>query len=459
VEDAKIDPRRIAVYCQLSFSKECPAPPSFNLFARGDGDYDRFIEGGYEHIIFNLSLQEGWDDPACAFAYIDKEMASGRQITQVIGRALRQPGARHYPDPILNTAHFYIRTDEQGVFESILKDVNQQLVSEHPAIEVTVRSTNRRADGNREVPSKVRVVPTTAIYSGGASEPIRKVVQRMLDFRSGGENTVGQGSRAHVLQEIGTGAGAHYEWIEVEHSNRVTARTIFKRELQRLYAGGVRRAGGPINLIDIELSKLDALIEINSPAAQHVKEIAGQAVDAFIEHSYVIENDDDVPYSVGPIAVDGATAVPFSNAIHSRYSGQNKFELAIAKTIDRTQRVWCRNPENSGYFIPLLDCGSTTTFYPDFLVWVERSVVAIDTKGDHLLNEDARRKLFDIHSTGERTRLALRIISEGYWNIASSGQLGKKGPDGYTVWRWRNGKLSGAHCKSEKAAVEVALDV
>jgi type III restriction enzyme len=173
----------------------------------------------------------------------------------------------------------------------------------------------------------------------------------------------------------------------------------------------------------------------------------------------VIENDDDVPYSVGPIAVDGSTAVPFSNAIHSRYSGLNKFELAIAKTIDRTQRVWCRNPENSGYFIPLLDRGSTTTFYPDFLVWVDRSVVAIDTKGDHLLNEDARRKLFDIHRTGERSRLVLRIISEGNWNIASSGQLGKKGPDGYTVWRWRNGKLSGAHCKSEKAAVEVALDV
>jgi hypothetical protein len=33
-----------------------------------------FSAGNYKHIIFNLSLQEGWDDPACAFAYIDKSM-------------------------------------------------------------------------------------------------------------------------------------------------------------------------------------------------------------------------------------------------------------------------------------------------------------------------------------------------------------------------------------------------
>jgi len=457
VENAKIDPGRIAVYCQLAFSKEFPPPASFKLFARGDGDYDRFVEGDYEHIIFNLGLQEGWDDPACGFAYIDKEMASARQITQVIGRVLRQPGARHYTDPILNTAHFYIRTDEQGVFESILKDVQQQLVSEHPAVELTVRPADRRADSNRELPSKARTVPTTAIYSGEAIDPVRKVVQRMMDFRKGGENTVGQGSRAHVLQEIGTGAGAHYEWIEVKHSNRVIARMVFKREMQRLYAGGVRRAGGPINLIDVELPKLDALVEINSPAAQHIKEIAAQVVDAFIEHSYVVENDNDVPYTVGPIAIDGASAVPFNNAVHPRYSGLNKLELAIAKAIDRTQRVWCRNPENSGYFIPLLDRGSTTTFYPDFLVWVDRSVVALDTKGDHLLNEDTRRKLFDIHSTGGRKRIVLRMISEGRWAIAPSGQLGKRGADGYTVWRWQNGKLTAIHCNTEKEAVEVAL--
>lgn len=457
VENAGIDPSTIAVYCQLTFTKDCPAPDSFMLFSGGDGDYERFIQGRYQHIIFNLGLQEGWDDPHCGFAYIDKEMASTRQITQVVGRVLRQPGARHYADPILNTAHFYIRTDERGVFDDILRDIHQQLVSEHPAVELTIRTDNRRADRYREAPVRPRTVPTTSVYSASAMTPIQRLVASMMDFRDGGPNTVGQGSRMQVLQEIGSGANPEFEWVEVEHSNRVTVRSVFRRELQRLYAGGLRRAGGPINLVEIELPKFDARIEINSPAAQHVRQTAEQVVDAYIEHSRILQNDDDPPFSVGPVAVDPATAVAFTNAVHPKYSGLNTFERTIAQALDRTQRIWCRNQEGSGYFIPLLDRGSTATFWPDFLVWIDRTVVAIDTKGDHLLNEDARRKLFEIDGTGERARIVLRLISEGQWHVAPGGQLGKRGDDGYTVWRWSNGRLNAIHCAGEREAVDAAL--
>ena len=452
-----IDPATIAVYSQLTFNKDTPPPRSFNLFGGADRDYDRFIAGNYEHIIFNLSLQEGWDDPQCAFAYIDKEMASARQITQVIGRVLRQPGARHHADPILNTAHFYIRSDEKGVFEEIIGDIQGQLASEHPSIQLTIRPENRRTERYREAPSRQRLVPTTSIYSGPAREPIGRVVDRMMDFRSGGENTIGQGSRMQVLQEIGVAGSATYDWIDVEHSNRVTARAIFRRELQRLFPGGLRRAGGPVNLVDMELSKFDALIEINSRAAHHVREIAGDVVTTYIEHSRLLQNDDDPPYAVGPIALNPADAVPFNNALHAHYSGLNDLEIDIARAIDRTQRVWCRNPEGSGYFIPLLDRGSTATFWPDFLVWVDRTVVAIDSKGDHLISEDSRRKLFDIEGTGERARIVLCLITAGRWSVAPSGQLGKHGGDGYTVWRWSAGRLNAIYCRDTKTAMDAAL--
>lgn len=454
-----IDPSKVAVYAQLNFEKEAPAPPAFNLFGSADRDYDRFIAGGFEHIIFNLALQEGWDDPQCGFAYIDKEMASARQITQVIGRVLRQPGAKHHPDPILNTAHFYIRSDERGVFEDIIDDVRAQLASEHPSVELTVRPDNRRADRYREAPSKPRTVPTTSVYSGPAREPIARVISRMMDFRSGGPNTVGQGQRMQVLQEIGVRGDTAYEWVDVEHSNPVTVRSIFRRELQRLFPGGLRRPGGPVNLADVELPKFDATVEITSPAAEHVRQIAAEVVDAYIEHSRLLQNEDDPPYSVGPIALDPSNAVEFTNALHSKYSGLNGFELDIARALDRTQRLWCRNPEGSGYFVPLLDRGSTATFWPDFLVWVDRVVVAIDTKGDHLISEDSRRKLFDIDSTGDRPRIVLRLITKGRWNIAASGQVGKNGEDGYTVWRWASGRLNASHCDDSKAAVSAALAV
>ncbi|NBJ09329.1 DEAD/DEAH box helicase family protein [Microvirga arsenatis] len=451
-----IDPSKIAVYAQLKFPG-APPPKIFNLFGAGDRDYDHFVSGSYEHIIFNLALQEGWDDPQCGFAYIDKEMASPRQITQVIGRVLRQPGAQHYADPILNTAHFYIRSDEQGVFEDIIDDVSAQLASEHPAVELSVRPENRRADQYRVPPSKPRAVPTVSIYSKAARDAINGIVSRMMDFRGGGPNVVGAGRRMHVLQDIGVNGRTSYEWIDVEHSNRVSVRSIFRREIQRLFPGGLRRAGGPVNLVDIELPKFDAMVEIASPAAQHVRDVAAQVVDAYIEHSRILQNEDDIPYSVKPIAVDPGKAVTFNNALHPRYSGLNDFELDIARALDRTQRVWCRNPENGGYFIPLLDRGSTGTFWPDFLVWLDRMVVAIDTKGHHLISEDARRKLFDIDSTGDRPRIQVRLITEGRWNIASSGQIGSSGREGYTVWRWVSGRLGTTHVPDTKTAVETAL--
>jgi type III restriction enzyme len=263
-----------------------------------------------------------------------------------------------------------------------------------------------------------------------------------------------------VLQEIGVGGEATLEWVDVEHSNPVTVRNLFRREIQRLFPGGLRRPGGPVNLVDLEEPKFDARAEITSAAAEHVRQIAAQVVDAYIEYSRLLQNEDDPPFQVGSVAVDPAKAADFTNALHRRYSGLNDFELLIARALDRTQRVWCRNPEGAGYFIPLLDRGSTASFWPDFLVWVDRGVVAIDTKGDHLISEAARRKLFDIDSTGERTRLQVRLITEGRWRISQTGEVGREGgSSGFTVWRWQNGRVANSWYDDARAAVDATLVV
>jgi type III restriction enzyme len=54
-------------------------------------------------------------------------MGSPDPVTQIVGRVLRQPGAQHYPSPLLNTASFYIRSDEKGVIEAIIEDVAAKL--------------------------------------------------------------------------------------------------------------------------------------------------------------------------------------------------------------------------------------------------------------------------------------------------------------------------------------------
>jgi type III restriction enzyme len=219
-----VDPKEIAVYCDLKFDPKMPPPPTLNLFAGGDSDYDQFIAGKFRHIIFNLSLQEGWDDPACSFGYIDKDMGSPDQVTQIIGRVLRQPGAQHYPAAILNTAHFYIRTDEKGVFEAIINDVREKLTANAPDISLTItKSTHGGARPTRPA-LKHKEVPTASVNSAAAKDPIRDIVRMIPTYHANTDDTIGKGGRIQVLQSIGKDSSSrsllksdHYE-REITHA-------------------------------------------------------------------------------------------------------------------------------------------------------------------------------------------------------------------------------------------------
>jgi type III restriction enzyme len=458
VENAGVDPATIAVYCDLKFDAKLRPPASFNLFSGGDSDYDKFTAGNFQHVIFNLGLQEGWDDPECGFAYIDKDMGSPAQVTQVVGRVLRQPGAQHYPSSILNTAHFYIRTDEKGVFEEILEDVSWKLAADSPEITITVRRETHGGNKPYKQPLKHREIPTVSVDSTHARAPITRIIEATHDYREDGINTVGKGGRIRILQTIGRENASAEEWVEVEHSNRVTARWIMRREVHRLFPSHGDRQRSPINLCDIEDPRFDALIEYNSRAADHIREQAHKIVDAYIEHSTIVQNSLDHPYVVSSVAVDETKLVRFKNAVHEGYSDLNVFERNFAEAIDRTRHVWCRNPSQGGFTIPLLDRGNTRNFSPDFLVWVDDLVVAIDTKGDHLITEDAGRKLFFIEKIEDGPELVIRLVTQGAWQIAATGQYNKiSSSAGYSVWMLRQGKPYPLHCPNVAEAVKVCL--
>ena len=451
VETLKIDPAQIALYCDLKFDSKFPPPKSFNLFSGGDADYDRFIAGKYRHIIFNLGLQEGWDDPSCCFCYIDKDMGSPDQITQVVGRVLRQPGARHYSTAVLNTAHFYIRTDEKGVFESILHEVRKKLIGEFPEIALTVSKNSRAGERPTKPVLKHREVPIASIDSSDAKAPIDEIVRMIPNYSGNSEDTIGAGGRIQVLQTIGKDGSTREEWIDFQHSNKVTARWVFLRQLQRRH----RKAA---HLCDIEHPKFDALIEYNSPAAALIREQADRVADAYIEHSTIVQNALDDPYIVEGILIDEATLVKFRHALHEGYSGLNELEKAFAAGLDKTKKIWCRNPSQGGYAIPLLDRGSTRTFNPDFLLWSDaKRVVAIDTKGDHLIVEDAGRKLFHIEPVSPGAQVVVRLVTEGHWTVASGTPSKTKGKNGYTVWNLKHGKLHPHLCDDAEAAARACL--
>ena len=443
-----INPSEIAVYCKLKFDKRFPKPESFNLFSGGENDYGEFVSGNYRHIIFNQSLQEGWDDPACYFAYIDKDMGSNTQVTQVIGRVLRQPGIRHYPDEKLNMANFYIKTDEKDVFKSIIEEIQKTLAIEIPEITISYRNNSTNSKEKITVEPRTRAeLPDIAIDCDEAEADIQRLLATMNDYRGDLINTIGNGATIKAIATIGENQKIEEVEIETGHSNRVSVRWIFKRELSKL-------AKGAITLCDYSIPKFDALIEYSSNATAYIKDYAKKIADVYRDKSKVVQNSLDTT-EVGEVLV-GPKYYEFNNSVHLRYSDFNNFELEFAKELDKVGYKWLRNPQSGFFSIPLLDGKETENFNPDFVVWTDKALFALDTKGTHLIQTDSQRKLFFVENVcGEGPKLEVRLISEFKYN--DKGEIVEK--SGYTVWKVKQGKINTVHCDTLKETVNNCLSI
>lgn len=445
-ENHGIDPAEIAVYASLKFHKDYPPPSDFVLFAGADKDYERFTAGSYRHIVFNLSLQEGWDDPFCYFAYIDKSMESKAQVEQVIGRVLRQPGAEHFPAERLNTAHFYVRVDKNETFNEVLESVSERLAEEAPQVRI-IKNPPGKPRPVEYPAKKTLTVPTTAYLATATREPIEKLIASLSDYRKDDVNTRGIGSRRIAKTTVGEDGGTGGLWEEFEQSNLVSARWVFVREVKRRYAKALQVASTADG-------KFDARVGLGSPAHEHITSTAHNVVEAYLDNVRLAQNRVD-PYTVGPLLARQEDLETYKHALHAGYDSLNPLERDFAKAVDATGLDWCRNPVRTGYGIPLITIGATSTFYPDFLVWRGEEVLAVDTKGEHLLLEAAGRKLLAIRpAAGVPTTLTIHFVSRGRFNEKVE-QLDKEGA---TLWsRREDGRLRAAHADSVEDALKQLL--
>lgn len=421
-EVVKIPASEIAVYADLKTDKGYPLPSTFNLFNGGDKDYARFTEGDYRHIVFNLALQEGWDDPAVYFAYVDRSMDSTVQITQVIGRVLRQPGAKRYNEDRLNTASFYVRVDENSTFDKVLTDVEKGLGGSAPEIRIVSTSPGKRRV--EELVPKVKLtVPKAALDNRHAVEALRKSLAIMPDFSNDVVNTLGDGQRRVVTRALGSDSVIDEGWRDTGASSRVSARWVFRREVAREFPPAQ-------TTLDTTGKKFDAMVGIGSVAFAQVAKAAHDAISAYLENVYLNQqrvND----YEVGGVLVDPDKLVTFDNALHKGYDDLNPLESQFATALDGLGLPWVRNLPRVGYGIPLVTTGDTTKFYPDFLLWTDEAVILLDTKGNFILLGDAARKLLSITAKpGASRRLDVRFVSVGNW----SKDHQRKSGEGFTLW-------------------------
>ncbi len=427
-ETCGIPADEIAVYADLKTHKEYPLATDFNLFNHGEGDYEAFVAGNYRHIIFNQSLQEGWDDPATYFAYVDKSMDSTIQITQIVGRVLRQPGATHYESDRLNTAHFYVRVDRNDVFADVVEEVRKGLGGDAPEVRILTTPPG----GERPVslpPKEQRFAPKTAINNLPAKAAVERVIAKMHDYTDDYVNTKGVGKRRTVQQSIGVKQTIDSEWVEFEQSNQVNARWVFRREVSRRYRPALM-------VMNTETPKFDAKVGVGSVAFASTIDDAAKAVDEYLRNA-VVKQVKPNPYEVGSILVRPGSVETFTNALHDGYDGLNDFERKFARALDETGLRWSRNRSQTGYKIPLISLGQTVWFFPDFLVWAGDTVLCIDTKGEHLVETDSRRKLLTIQPHPKvSTTVEVNFVTSGTWK--SDGTPNSK--DGYSVWRLGSGQ-------------------
>jgi len=446
VEEKGISPKDIAIYANLTFV-EGNKPDEVNLFSKGENDFDDFRVGDYQHIIFNLSLQEGWDDPACYLAYIDKSMGSSIQVEQIIGRVLRQYGATHYENPLLNSAHFFLRVDSQSVFTEAIQKVKAKLQSEGAPIEITQNFGGVGGGADDLQPKDDVSVELHHIFvdSEAARERIVEIIDEFPNFAEGDVNTLGE---AHTttqvvdLEELGKDAGAA-EWKTDGHTNPVRLRWLTNTAIKS-------RSSRALAVVDLKDAKFDVRVQVQSKADKLTEKLAREIVEAFYQKSDLVY-ESIKPFKFGTLRVP-KNAPAFTYGLYERYTGFNKFELAFARALDGAGQVWHRNPSSGGFYIPLLSEGDTTSFYPDFIVWKKGNIFCLDTKGGHLLSDAVARKLFDIKEDG-RTKVQVRFITEG----KQSELRGKVIKGGYTVWKMKTGFPTPIHVETLDKAVTECL--
>jgi type III restriction enzyme len=454
VERLGIKPSDVVAYCDLKVDKAFPLPEEFVLFRGGDKDYDRFVYGNFKHIIFNQSLQEGWDDPSVFYAYIDKSMGSKVQAEQVVGRLLRQPGRKHYTNPKLNTAEVYVRVEAAGVFDEVVSSVETKIKTGTPGIRITATRPGKKAK-KEYPPKKSYAVAVPALITDRASKRVAEFVGQMSDFRrDDGTNIRGTGKRAFVQRAIGGLMGQEFQWEEFGQSPMVLARWLFSREVARVHKGalGIAITSNPNG----KLNKFDALVGLTSPAAVHIADVAKKVGEAFVDQVYLKLRTPN-PFEIGPTLVTPGKEVIFRSAVHRCYDSEdlNAFEEQFARCLDAKKYPWYRNPSKSGYSIPIPTPGKTLNFFPDFLIWKGKDVYAIDTKGS-FLHADAARKLVSIKPASAASgRVFVRFVSEG--------KVDRHGPrpdtTGFTAWTFKpSGLPDFSHCENLRLALEACLE-
>lgn len=386
-----------------------------------------------KHIIFNKKLQEGWDDPSVYACYFDGETESATRIQQVLGRAVRQPGIKHFNDEDLNTAYFFFNCPNE-LLEKITDQLKEELriyTGDDPNFEPFVFKEERKAIP--KIPVKAKWVGKLKVPNLQLEMPgdgLRKmIVKRTLEFSEKDRAAAGRALINIVSVKTGDVAQATRDLLE---DMRVRCGAFLYDQI-RILSKNCCSAIPPEVFTNEQLDKNACY---KSKALEYYRELAQLVVGEYENHVRLgrLADPDNEDYVVGSYQPSGTIEKPFTNAAHNFYDTKafRGDEYDVAKALDKYKDyVWVRNKDRLDYGISLpVKSGSSSTFYPDFLWWVKNTVWAIDPTGIFILKEKIRTKLLTMPSP-----LKIALLSRGHLS-ASYASIGE---NGWCLLRFRTG--------------------
>ena len=386
------------------------------------------LEPRHRHIIFNQSLQEGWDDPEAYVCYFDGATRSFLRIRQIVGRVLRQPSLRRYETEALNTATLIVQTPVE-TYDVVVSELRAELRLYAPDDDAGFASV--RVKTRKEPLTPIAVKPELAelqLPRYALRAPSMKSAERKL------KTTAERPWPQEALDAPGTGRKAtvslaegseELAYVDVLRSARTQNGAFLRRRI-------LQRNRACLNAIHPDLFRGPAFEQWSchgSQAQEDLTALGAEIVDYF-EDRVGYQNDPDpdrAVWTVGEHRPGGQELLDFERAVHARYAAAdfNKDELAFARELDRRlDLTWTRNPATAalGFGIPLpTKVRDSATFYPDFLVWIGETCWAIDTTGRHLLDEKVRGKLITLGLP------KMALVVRGRVDLGSGAREGKDG--------------------------------
>lgn len=424
----------------------------------GERSPESLASAGYTHIIWNLTLREGWDEPLAYVAYIDDRGRSTNDMVQKIGRFVRQPDAKPFDDADLNSAYFYFNISDDA-FTRLIADMQKEMETE--GYEVVPMSEGRSPPLSRMVPVREnRPLPSIAPWFGDKIQVLDDIlIESVPLFADKALKAEGRmQTRVFHMEALEEDVAERRE-VKSAENEAITPWEYLSARLAAMDSRIMNDSGSifsstlkdhermtqPMQYGSEAMSTLHAALpHIRSRLNEnfHLRGFGRHGIQTVAPFNLVSPNVE----SSSPSIREKYKVRTFKHSLHAEYNGFNPFELEVANALDGLGKPWCRNPVGkTGFRIPIQEIGADTSwFYPDFLVWLSESeLLALEPKGRHLLEGAVGHKLLDLGALKNVVpSVEVAFVLQGSVVADNSGRFTRTGAsEAYTLIRRVGSKI------------------